>query len=193
MLPKTHGMRMRSRLFLIMFMDIKVICREFFRICILQRKPQDLPASDTLLALCLIIYTTANVLVSLNKITLPKALEASLLDSILVASITLVVLGLSHRTARWKQTLTALAGTGCIMSLAALPIIYGNTIAGTDALRAVLFLLYMGLLVWNITVMGHILRYALDTSFVFGVIFALTYIFITSILINLVIPELEGA
>ena len=39
--------------------------------------------------------------------------------------------------------------------------------------------------------MGHILRNALDTSLGIGVVFALTYIIITSVLINALIPELN--
>ncbi|MGH8119543.1 MAG: hypothetical protein ACRESK_02905 [Gammaproteobacteria bacterium] len=184
---------MRPGLRLTMFTTINAVFREFFSICLLQGKPQDLPVSNLLLSLCLVIYTAENVLLALHKVTLIKALEASLLETVLITIITLVILVLSHRASRWQQTLTALIGTGCIMGVLALPIFYGSTLANTDALRAVIFLLYVGLLVWNISIMSHILRHALDTSLVFGVIFALTYIFITSILINLVIPELESA
>ena len=177
-----------------MFTAINVLCRQFFQVCLLQRKPQDLPASCALLILCVVFYTAVNVLLSLHKITVVKALQASFLESVLIVIITIAILRFSRRQERWLQTLTALVGTGCIMSLMALPIFYVSTLSSPDAqLRVIIFLLYMGLLVWNIIVMAHILRYALDTSFVFGVIFALTYIFITSILINLVIPELEAA
>ena len=177
-----------------MFTAINVLCKLFFRICLLQRKPQDLPASNALLILCLIFYTAVNVLLSLHKVTVFKALQASFLESVLIVILTIAILRFSRRGERWLQTLTALVGTGCIMSLLALPIFYGSTLSSTDALvRVIIFLLYLGLLVWNITVMAHILRHALDTSFIYGVIFALTYIFITSILINLVIPELEAA
>ena len=193
MRPEFSGVRMRPRLHLTMFTAINFIFREFFSICLLQSKPQDLPVSNNLLSLCLVIYTAENVLLAQHKVTLFKAVAASLLETLLVTVITLVILGLSNRAARWRQTLTALIGTGCIMGLVALPIFYGSILAGTDALRAIIFLLYAVLLVWNIMVMSHILRHALDTSFAFGVIFALTYIFITSILVHLVIPELDSA
>jgi hypothetical protein len=120
--------------------------------------------------------------------------QAGVLEPVLVTIITLVILRLSRYGQRWLQTLTALAGMGCIMGLLALPIFYGSTHVGADALlRVVMFLLDLGLLTWNVVVMAHILRHALDTSFAFGIIFALAYIFITSIIINLVVPELGVA
>ena len=179
--------------FLNMFTGINAIFRTFIRVCLLQSRPQDLPASSILLTLSLVIYTAVNVLLALYKITVIKALQASMLESLLVSAITFIILMLCRHGERWLQTLTALAGTGCIMSLLALPIFYGSTHTSADAfLRVVIFLLYLGLLLWNVTVMAHILRHALDTTFAFGVIFALTYIFITSMLIDLVIPELAA-
>jgi hypothetical protein len=177
-----------------MFTDIKIILMEFFRICLLQRKPQDLPASRMLLTVSLVSYTAANVLLALDRIKLSKAVQAGVLETVLVTIITLVILRLSRYGKRWLQTLTALAGMGCIMGLLALPIFYGSTHVGADTLlRVVMFLLDLGLLTWNVVVMAHILRHALDTSFAFGIIFALVYIFITSIIINLVVPELGVA
>jgi len=176
------------------FAAIKIILGEFFSLCLLHRKPQDLPASGMLLALTLASYTALNVILALDRITVVKAMEAGILESLLVTIITFVILGLSHLVNRWMQTLTALAGTGCIMSLLALPIYYGSSYAGSDALlRTILLLSYLGLLIWNIVVMAHILRHALDTSFVSGIIFAMIYIVITSIIINLAVPELGVA
>ena len=173
------------------FTAIKFILREFFSICLLQRKPQDLPASRMLLTVSLVSYTAMNVVLALDRIKASKAVQAGVLESVLVSMITLVILGLSHHGKRRVQTLTALAGTGCIMSFLALPIFYGGVHGGADALlRAVMLLLYLGLLLWNVVVMAHIMRHALDTSFAFGIIFAMIYIFITSIIINFVVPEL---
>ena len=174
-----------------MLTAINTICGKFFRICLLQCNPQDLPASWLLLTICFVSYTAANILLALRKVTLIMALQAGVLESVLVIALTLVILRLSRHEQRWVQTLMALAGTGCIMSFLALPIFYGSAYAGADALLGtILFLLYLGLLVWNITVMAHVLRHALDTTFFFGAIFALTYILITSMLIDFVIPEL---
>ena len=177
-----------------MFTSIKIILREFFSICLLRRKPQDLPASRLLLNVSLASYTVVNIVLALDRIEAVKAVQAGVLESVLVTLITLVILGSSHYIKRWVQTLTALAGTGCIMSLLALPVIYGSAHAGADALvRTVLLLSYLGLLIWNVVVMAHIMRHALDTSFGFGVIFAMVYIVLTSIIINLVVPEMGVA
>ena len=55
---------MLPRLNLAMLTAINAICGKFFRICLLQCNPQDLPASWLLLTICFVSYTAANILLA---------------------------------------------------------------------------------------------------------------------------------
>ena len=175
-----------------MLADAAVLFRTFFRICLLQFSPAQLPRSYELLAVCLIAYTLVNFLLALFTAPPLDAVLASLLESLLVALITVGLLGLHRHYGRWVETLMALAGTGCILGMIALPLFYGGTLLRDDSLlQAFMLLVFIALVVWNILIMAHILRHAASTSFGLGIVFALAYIFITSAVIAAVLPGLE--
>ena len=165
------------------------IFRAFFSICLLRGKPQDLPNSVELLAVCILAAGVANFLLALFSTAAGSALLASVVEIVLVAFITLAVLKLNRHPERWLKTMMALTGTGFVLSLIALPLFFISLQIQAAAFFQLLALLaYLGLVIWNIMIMGHILRHALDTGFGIGVLFALTYIVITSVSIALLLP-----
>ena len=160
--------------------------------CLFRRKPQDLPQSFELLVICIIAYILINFLLGLNTSTSIRAIQSSFLETLFISIITIVILKLNHHTERWLKTLMAITGTGCVIGLFALPLFMGVfTLETGSLLRALILMVYLFLLIWNIAVMGHILRYALETTMGFGVLFALIYIVITSILIGVLMPPAE--
>lgn len=165
--------------------------RVFFNICTFRNKPQDLPLSSALLALTLFCYTLANILLMMSSAPVTHAVLAGLLETGLVSLITICILKLSRHAGRWTKTLMALAGTGCIMSLLALPLFSGGLLQNAGgALQALLLMIYLVLLIWNIMVMAHILRHAMDTSLGVGIVFAIIYIVISTVLINTLLPAM---
>jgi hypothetical protein len=60
--------------------------------------------------------------------------------------------------------------------------------APTEFTKAVGSALYLPLLVWNITVIGHILRHALAIRLAGGIAVALVYAFLITLLINQYLP-----
>jgi hypothetical protein len=159
--------------------------RAFFNICLLRKKPQDLPSSYDLLLICLFLYATINSLLALTTTTPGNAVLSGVLETFLVSVITLGILKLNRHPERWVQTLTALTGTGCILGILALPLFSGALLLNTgDLLQVLLVILYLILIIWSLAIMGHILRHALDTTMGVGVVFAIFYILITSLLIG---------
>ena len=49
--------------------------------------------------------------------------------------------------------------------------------------------IYLILIIWSLAIMGHILRHALDTTMGVGVVFAIFYILITSLLIGTLVSR----
>ncbi len=141
--------------------------RTFLRILLFQAGPQDLPDSRFLLQLCWVLYFFAGLLVSLPNLSPLAALGASLLDTGLLSMLiwtSLRVRGYGHRIA---QTLTAALGSLCLLTLLALLLdgwyfLLDETFdSGSGMLPT---LIVIGLVLWSLAVLGHVLRQALSVA-----------------------------
>jgi hypothetical protein len=152
------------------------LIRAWFEICLLRRAPQDLPASSYLLGVSLCCYGLVSVLVSSQSYTLSMALLLTLVDLGLLVMFAWSLLYLQNKIARLNQTLSALAGTGSLMGLIALPLLLTLAPdAGADTVPASLQSLWLLLLLWNLVIMAHIIRHALSSSFAIGFGISLLY------------------
>ena len=166
-----------------MLLAAKVLFMAFFDICRLRKGPQDIPASKNLLTLCLFFYGLLSVLLVMLSESFERAILAGLLEVILIIAFTMALLQIRSKTERWVQTVTSLSGTGIILSLIALPIyillsIDGSTDANSSPAYGLGLLILAGLACWNVVIMAHILRHALEVSIMSGIIFAIVYIWI---------------
>jgi uncharacterized membrane protein len=74
------------------------------------------------------------------------------------------------------QTLTALAGTGAVITFIALPIfawLHGADRAASEAAFA--WLLAVFLTLWSLAITGHIIRHALSIPYFFGLVLAVVF------------------
>lgn len=112
-----------------------------------------------------------------------------MIDTVLLSVMTMSVLYLQRLQDRLLQTLTALAGTGTLLGVVALPVsgwLHNAQLGGEEmALPALLLLLLIG---WSLTVVGHILRHALSTVFVMGLLLALVFYWVTVKILNGLFP-----
>jgi hypothetical protein len=165
------------------------LIRAWFDICLLRRAPQELPASNYLLGLALCCYAAVSVLVSAQGYDFTRALQLATVDLGLLVVFIWLLLYLQGRQARFNQTLSAMAGTGSIMGLVALPLLL---MAGPDTVSgevpASLVSVWLLLLLWNLFVMAHILRHALSATFLIGFGFSLLYALISMQVITALFP-----
>ena len=173
-----------------MFASALTIFRAFFSVCIFRLGPQDLPAAAVFYFLSLSLYALASTALMLPlQRDLPAALLAGCAETALLLLITYVLLRLRGVPARYRQTGTALTGTGFLFSMAALPLFYLRTAYGGDAgLSLGTGLLALALIVWNVVVMAHILRHALSASFPMGVLTAIGYVWLISVAMTVINP-----
>ena len=159
------------------------IVRAFVDICLFRRGPQDLPASSFLLYSTLGAYAASGYLLSLVIYPAATSALASLTDTTLLVVLTLSLLYLNGLIGRAQQTLAALAGTGTLLAILALVPSYWfswlSTHRETDALTRpvseLLELVVWSLVVWSLVVMGHIIRHALSTRWIVGLIVAVIF------------------
>jgi hypothetical protein len=175
-----------------MIKTITVLFKTFLSMCFFRYKPQALPQSIDLLMLCLVVYIFINVLLAMTTAPFIRALQISVLETVMIAIITIIILRLNHHHERWVKTLMAITGTGCVIGLFALPLFAGAFLLQLSGfLQTLIMVLYLTLLIWNIVIMGHILRHAMETTLSVGIVFAMIYLLITSTLISVAIPRLE--
>lgn len=172
------------------------LLQRFFEICLLRAGPQDLPASRFLLGLGLLAYCAVGVVMSVQNLDVPRAILLVALDTALLAVLLFALLWTRAALERYLQTLTALLGTGAILQLAALPILsWQQEGLGDETISAALMiaslLLWLWLL-WDLFVIGHILRHTLSARLPIGVLLGLAYLFISySVTRILFFPEIN--
>ncbi|MBU1191481.1 MAG: hypothetical protein KKA36_05090 [Gammaproteobacteria bacterium] len=162
---------------------------KFLEICLLKSGPQDLPAAPRFLALVLTGYFLVDVLVSRLNTGLGTALAISLLDVLLLGIFVSLVLRLVSKPERFNQTLAAMAGTGQLLGLVALPLIHGLSVAQAAGEPAAgLALAWLAVLCWSLLVLGHILRHALGVNLMAGVGIGMLYSLLSLVLMRAVFP-----
>jgi len=160
--------------------DLGALIHPFIRICLLRMKPQDLPASGTLLALALAAHTVAGAAVAAVNLRFGQALAAGVVDTALMCALTTGLLMLRTLRERTVQTLTALAGAGTVIGVVAYPVslwLHGAQEANAPAPGlAVLLLAVLG---WSLTVSAHIFRHAISTPFYIGLLVSITFYWVS--------------
>jgi hypothetical protein len=115
--------------------------------------------------------------------------QLAALDLGLLVVFVLSILYLQNKTARINQTLSAMAGTGAVLGVCALPlVILVQQDQSAEQIPAVLTLLWLVLLIWNLLVMAHIMRHALSSSFAIGLGASLLYALVSMQIIATLFP-----
>ena len=152
-------------------------------IALLRRGPQDVPASLAFTLGALAAYAGSGMLVQLQIAPEMAPLPPVLFEVGLTVVLTGLVLWYRGVLARLPQTLSALAGTGTLITLCGLPVI--RLLQAGDpgsALAMSGVVLWLGLVCWSLLVSAHILRLALDVSLNIGLVLAMVFLVLSALL-----------
>lgn len=167
--PGPHGLRM-----------MLPILDAFLQIALRRRGPEDLPDSRFLLLLAGVVYVATQAALAAPVYGSPLALARSLvLDLVLVCGCVWGLLRLTGHATRYRQTLTAVFGTGALLSMCMLPFNYWVDLtapAGEPALGPTIGLL--AVVSWSLVVNGHIFSRALSRPFIAGLAISIAYFFL---------------
>ena len=157
------------------------LIRPFVSICLLRLRPQDLPASNLLLALATFTYVVITTVAHSALLPPADALLSGIVDSVLLCTLTLSLLYVCRRRGRAVQTLTALVGAGAVTTMVAIPflswrvsIMQAGGPAGVEMVGIVV------IVVWNLVVIAHVLRHALSISYLGGAVVAIVMYLLSS-------------
>jgi len=163
--------------------------KTWLNICLLRTAPQDLPPSGFLLGLTLSCYIGVSFLVALQSYGFLPALLAAALDTGLLAIFTLGLLYLQDKTARINQTMSALAGSGTVLGLFALPLVFFlEPGQAAEQIPLLVPVFWLCLFFWSLVVVAHIMRHALSTSFAMGLAISVLYALVSMQILATVIP-----
>lgn len=156
------------------------LLQAFFQIVMRRLGPEDLPNSRLLVLLTLVAYVTMQAL-SIFQVYgwSPVVPEAVVVDVALLTGALWLLLRITAHPDRYRQTLTALLGTGALLTLPLFPLnfwLQEFTQAGHAAAGPSIAILVF--LVWSLTVQGHILSRALTSSFPVGLVLSVGYFII---------------
>jgi len=158
-------------------------------ICLLRAGPQDLPVSRALLWLSLVAYTLVSFLLSLPGYSSAVALRIAGVDLALLVTFVAAPLYLLDKAARIGQTLAALAGTGAVLGLFALPVVRillnGQDAGEVPPFFALAWLILFG---WSLLVVAHVMRHALSVAFVAGLGISILYTLVAMQVIGTLFP-----
>ncbi len=139
-------------------------------ICMLRKGPQHLPASSALTALAIAVSVLMGVWVE-AVVGAEHLLTRPLASTLASLAFVLVLLNLRGVPARFRQTYTAFAGAGALLTLVFVPIVWSLT-QSQQALNPIASLAFWCLTVWSFIIDAHIFRHALSVSFTVGFLFA---------------------
>ena len=168
-----------------------IITKSFFAICLLRKGPQDLPQVPEFLFVCILAHLVSSTLLGLSVRIFIMAVAASLFEILLLLLFSYALLSLRSLAERWTQTCTALAGTATLFNLMAMPLFNWFSSLGQDTQSEQVFylLLFVGLLVWSISVMAHIFRHALSVSFPAGIIISILLVWCMAAMNSMIFPH----
>lgn len=167
---------------------MNALLKYFMDLCLLRAAPQDLPASQTLLRLTVAANVLVSVVLTLSmRLDTAPTLLQSLLEILLLLGLLWLVLRLTDRSGRFLQCAAAAMGSSALLGVLALPVIPMATRGeGDTALLG--GLLMLGLVIWSVLVLGHILRHALEVPLGRGVLLAMMYTFASYALMGVLFP-----
>lgn len=148
----------------------------FFEIAIFRKGPQDVPASPWVLRLILPVYVAVNLLILLLNEDWSSAFAQVFVDFLLNVGFSWPLLYFAGKSGRFQQTLSALIGADIVINCIRIPAVASLNTEAAD----LAYIVMMVLMIWHLSVIGHIFRHALDKPIFFGLVLALLYLLISS-------------
>jgi hypothetical protein len=163
------------------------LIQPFYRLCLFQLSPADLPVSQWLLKLTLVSYLIVGIAIGLIDSSLQISLLSSVSDAASMAFFLWIMLKLRGMTNRYYQSLTAMAGAGTILGLIAIPVMMlFNQVDEVERANSYVMLPVVIMMFWSLMVTAHILKESLDIKSGTAAILTVIYTIISLIVVGLV-------
>lgn len=150
------------------------IIKTWVEISLLSGKPQDLPASKVLLGIIALVEIAASFSVDTAHPHPGVRLAAASAQSAFLAGTVWAALSWRRHPERWLQTMTALYGSGVIVTLVAWTALRGLNVP-QDTQSGLFILIAWVITLWALAITSRVLRTALEVSLGTAISIALAY------------------
>ena len=161
------------------------LLRQYFRIAFLMGRPQDLPGGPAQLRIGVTLAFLTYLIALTGNFGLARSLLHVLLDLGCTALALWVALSLVGHPGRFEQAFGGLCGASAFVNAAAVPIYLGRAPAvegGAPSLAEFV------LLVWSLSLLGHVLRHAFELRLGTGIGLAFVYVLAMTALMDALLP-----
>jgi len=162
------------------------IVKYFLDICLFRANAENAPSSQFFMIFSLMAYALLSVFILMVDYSFTKALSTVVIGIAIMIGFAEAGLWIRNFMNRSRQTITALAGTGIIFDIINLPLVLLSAKFPADELVFPLFLLYLTL-VWNITVIAHIMKNALSIPYWAGIFISTVYAVVYTRVVSIVL------
>ena len=151
-------------------------------------KPQDLPAGEHQLLTGVVLSAVTYVLAVASFDGISNAIVQASIEIGLTGLLFWVGLSIVNRTARFAQAFGGLCGANAMLQIVAIPIFMSGNGAEFTAVDA--FSQFF-LIVWSLSLMGHVFRHTFETSIPVSIAVAfIFYVFLMALLSAVIPPSL---
>lgn len=166
------------------------VAQKIIIMLLLKSAPQDLPCSARLMVRVIFLYLISGIVIVGGAVEFSQVIGRMLLNVGIILSFSYVLLSALKLTARFIQTITALIGTGIVFNLLSWPVLNISGMEQASGLSLQIFSLVVLMLIsWEILVIAHIYRHALNTKMTQAVLLSMALFFVSLTLSQLVFPE----
>jgi hypothetical protein len=169
---------------------MQALLKAFWDIALWRRGPGDLPDSLALVGLTAAAYAVLSAVQSWMIYGGDRLLPRTVADLLLTVGLVWLLLVATRRRHRFNQTISAVLGTGALLS--PLVILLIALRAPADSVQLVALAVWagsVGVILWFTFVLGHIVRSALDTGLFTGVAIAVTYVVASAAALTRLFPD----
>ncbi len=166
------------------------LLKSLFQIACLRRDPSALPASTALLALMVVAYAASSAVQSWMLHGADRLVARTATDLVLTLATFWLLLAVTRRGHRLRQTMSAVLGTSTLMTpLVVLLLAVKDPAAVSYPVALLAWAGSIGVIVWFTLIVGHILRSALEIGFVTSIAIAVTYLIASAAALARLFPD----
>jgi hypothetical protein len=163
------------------------IILRFVDICLFRAGPADIPASRWLMKLSLFVYFSIGLLAGRIDSQWLASFSSSFADTLALLVFVGIALQIKQQQSRYLQTVTALAGTGSLLTLLSMPVLYAfSLLKDPSQASSLIMLAIMALVFWSLMVTAHIFRQALDIKAGMAAVITVVYTLLSILVVGLV-------
>jgi len=159
------------------------VVRTLFSIILLRQGPQELPFSQHLLQWLVAGYIASGMLVLQGSMETGEALANMVLDVLVILFYTHLVLRGLNKQPRFVQTVCAMIGVGMVFHFLAWPAMSAleteHGVAAADEAPVLASVSMLLLISWNLLVVAHIFRHALDATMSSAILLSFALFFVS--------------